>query len=656
LQELFLTQPLEEDDEDDQEDSHFVRAKKSNRANKEVSDYLKNLGLEPYQLEIAAFPDSELNAEYESGLNKTLNMDNAVALGLFNWRRWRPSGTLKFYDEQKKMNVPLVGIKVAAGYRFYWRTSTTNSQGYFSSPERWTLSVRYEALFERGHFKLQDGHSGLFWWFKSTLTYAKEGTSYKSWDHIFTGNHAKWCVVWTAAYNYWYGNIYGLKRPRRSLWSMDIEVFFRNNNDFINNFSNTGNSKTGFYNYTLGLENIGIQTYDRSHLEIYETTIHEVAHSSHYANLERRSWNTRLGEYDNLHKILKDTYAKGIERYLTVKHYGTWGGGYDRSKGYTGLFEDLEDTNTSKAYCDRVSGITVPMAEKVLFKSYSWNDFKNNLMNDYPDGTLNENGGRVTYTKADMDALFNYWETREGATGCPTPGSNSSSSTPNSSSSSTIAGSLTLIDVRDRKAYRTTIIGTQTWMAENLNYNATGSKCYSNIATYCTTYGRLYDWATAMALPSSCNSTTCSGQVNAKHRGICPSGWHIPSTAEWDKLMRYADGNGGTSGPYDSPKAGRYLKATSGWNNYYNEDNNYSFDNGNGEDKYGFSALPGGNGYPGYFKDMGYNGDWWSASEYDGNGAYRFDLYGGDKAGWEDINGNRKHDKSNLFSIRCIKD
>ncbi|MDR3002531.1 MAG: hypothetical protein LBU89_14890 [Fibromonadaceae bacterium] len=66
---------------------------------------------------------------------------------------------------------------------------------------------------------------------------------------------------------------------------------------------------------------------------------------------------------------------------------------------------------------------------------------------------------------------------------------------------------------------------------------------------------------------------------------------------------------------------------------------------GNGEDKYGFSALPGGNGYPGYFKDMGYNGDWWSASEYDGNNAYRFDLYGGDKAGWEDINGNRKHVK-----------
>ncbi|MDR3001372.1 MAG: hypothetical protein LBU89_08930 [Fibromonadaceae bacterium] len=73
--------------------------------------------------------------------------------------------------------------------------------------------------------------------------------------------------------------------------------------------------------------------------------------------------------------------------------------------------------------------------------------------------------------------------------------------------------------------------------------------------------------------------------------------------------------------------------------------------------KFGFSALPGGYGTSdGNFYLRGYNGDWWSASEYDGDGAYRLDMFGGDKAGWADSEGiNRKHDKSNLFSVRCVK-
>jgi uncharacterized protein (TIGR02145 family) len=272
------------------------------------------------------------------------------------------------------------------------------------------------------------------------------------------------------------------------------------------------------------------------------------------------------------------------------------------------------------------------MAEKVFFKSDSWNGFKNNLMKAYPNGFSNEKGGKVSYTAEDMDALFKYWKT--GETSC-------------------------LKDFRDGKVYKTAKVGTQKWLAENLNYNANGSVCYGNYTANCDKYGRLYDWSTAMALPSSCNGISCSKQISRKtkrgsYHGICPEDWRVPSVEDWNKLARYIDGNNSTHSPYDSPTAGIYLKTKSGWGGGYIDD---IYRNGNGEDKYGFSALPGGIGKPdGTFKDMGFNGDWWSATEYDSSGAYRFDVYYGDKAGWSDIEGsNRRFDKSSLFSVRCLE-
>jgi uncharacterized protein (TIGR02145 family) len=146
------------------------------------------------------------------------------------------------------------------------------------------------------------------------------------------------------------------------------------------------------------------------------------------------------------------------------------------------------------------------------------------------------------------------------------------------------------------KTYKTVVIGEQTWMAENLNYNAEGSKCNNNLESNCTTYGRLYDWATA--------------------KTICPSGWHLPSDAEWDALIT---------------AVGR------GWKN-----------GSNGTDAYGFAALSGGYGIPGGgFGDVGYGGFWWSATEYNA-----YDAYG---RGMGDGNGNY-FNKNILFSVRCVKD
>ena len=189
--------------------------------------------------------------------------------------------------------------------------------------------------------------------------------------------------------------------------------------------------------------------------------------------------------------------------------------------------------------------------------------------------------------------------------------------------------------------YETVQIGNQVWMAKNLNYDVPGSKCYNNDPANCAEYGRLYDWATAMDISSSYNRSYYIPSASTKYKGICPSGWHIPNNADWDKLVRYVDGTNDTSSHYNSPTAGKYLKATSGWNS-----------NGNGNDKYGFSALPGGHGSSGgYFGNVGDNGGWWSASEYSSNYAnYRIMDYYDEYVGYNDI------DKGNVFSVRCVQD
>jgi len=103
-------------------------------------------------------------------------------------------------------------------------------------------------------------------------------------------------------------------------------------------------------------------------------------------------------------------------------------------------------------------------------------------------------------------------------------------------------------------------IGTQTWMARNLNYdpNTGNSTCYNDNPTNCEIYGRLYDWAKLM------NGEGSSNSVPSGIQGLCPSGWHIPSDGEWSELVNFLGGeflaggsmkNTGTN-LWDSPNLG----------------------------------------------------------------------------------------------------
>jgi len=195
----------------------------------------------------------------------------------------------------------------------------------------------------------------------------------------------------------------------------------------------------------------------------------------------------------------------------------------------------------------------------------------------------------------------------------------SSSSVKSSSSSSSLSEtSGTFTDIRDDNSYKWVKIGTQTWMAENLNYNANNSKCYLNEPTNCAKFGRLYYWETA--------------------KTVCPTGWHLPTDVEWGVLMQFL--NSGCSLTEDCPNAGKLLKAISGWNS-----------NGNGTDKYGFAALPGGS-YSGSDNGVGSYGEWWSATAASSVVSYvRIMNYNSDSVKRVSTNA-----RVYLFSVRCLKD
>ena len=208
-----------------------------------------------------------------------------------------------------------------------------------------------------------------------------------------------------------------------------------------------------------------------------------------------------------------------------------------------------------------------------------------------------------------------------------------SSSSEEISSSSESSSSGTFTDSRDSKTYKTTTIGTQVWMAENLNYETTsGSYCYDDNSTNCDTYGRLYTWSAAMNGASS-SSTSPSGV-----KGVCPTGWHLPSDAEWTELSDYVIANSARASTDD---IGSYLKSTSGWNS-----------SGNGTDDFGFSALPGGDRTAYRHDYVGYNGIWWSSTEFSSTyAAYRRSLNYSSDSFYRNY-----HDKSYALSVRCLQD
>ena len=174
-----------------------------------------------------------------------------------------------------------------------------------------------------------------------------------------------------------------------------------------------------------------------------------------------------------------------------------------------------------------------------------------------------------------------------------------------------------LVDRRDGEKYKTVKIGSQVWMAENLNFETQTSSCYDYEDYNCSEYGQLYSWSVA--------------------KKVCPSGWHLPSKAEFETLIESVGGM----------TAGLKLKSKTGWEN-----------NGNGSDDFGFSALPGGVRYAGSgFCRVGEYTGFWSSTKSENHSSIDYNVpvvyimyFVNDNV----FTGN--FESFNEYYVRCIKD
>lgn len=250
----------------------------------------------------------------------------------------------------------------------------------------------------------------------------------------------------------------------------------------------------------------------------------------------------------------------------------------------------------------------------------------------------------------------------------------------------------TLTDYRDGQVYRTVSIGTQTWMAQNLNYAYTGvpfyyedenitsdstSWCYDNDPANCTKYGRLYTWADAMDSTAffSTNGKGCGYTLEDRDmctprypvRGICPLGWHLPTSSEWSVLLSVV--SEGKISDDQFPRAGKKLKSKNGWTApekeitlLYMEENGIRqevhvrtpeemkrFVN---TDDYGFSVLPGGfkENYWGY-KEGGSRAEFWTSVQ--SNSSFVKNVFFLD---YETTAFNSSAGIDYSLSVRCVKD
>ena len=221
-------------------------------------------------------------------------------------------------------------------------------------------------------------------------------------------------------------------------------------------------------------------------------------------------------------------------------------------------------------------------------------------------------------------------------------------------------GTSTISDY-DGNIYSTVKLGGQCWMAENLRttHYSNGDPIDLGTSTSATipyrynpasdsanvgTYGYLYNWAAVM------NGAASSEANPSDVQGICPTGWHVPSNAEWTELETFVSSQDQYVCYYQNlPNIGKALASTTGWNSSTSTacgvGTMQSTNNATG-----FNARPAGNYYASGGNGFGYYANFWTTTNVTNSEVHSYNL--------SYTSPSLNHSNSNVtsgFSVRCIR-
>lgn len=335
------------------------KVSKSTISSKE--DLLGNLLIEAFKL---------THNEAQLGLQST-------STGKSSWwifgSKWRPSGKITMWDNSLNRVVPVEGAQVLIRQWFTVDSGITDVNGNFS-----TGTVRGEARYilqwERQHYDIRNDTFGQ----AETRGPSKKN---ESWNYNITDpKDIHFAMVHRAAHHYYYKDIKGLRRP-----PFDGEMPTRMKIAAIDKSKGIN----GDYSFWRGLGGVlpNIRIYERDFCqEYYGTTIHELAHSSHW----KMAWWT----FQTVDERVAESWARGVQWELTRMVYPNYGNIYFGT--YTGVVEDMIDSDNS--FGDNVSGYTIRQIENSLMYQKNWEDWRNKIINDYDNPTENN-----------LPALFTRW-------------------------------------------------------------------------------------------------------------------------------------------------------------------------------------------------------------------------------------------------------
>lgn len=311
--------------------------------------------------------------------------------------RWIPKATIRVRDNITNTYVPLQGVEVRARWWFNWEKGFTDVNGKATMSGSFDGKLNWSIVWDSHDWDIRSGYYG-------QAFYNGPNGSRSDWnlDIEIGGKSFVYGHIHRACFNYW-NNIIGLKKPfDDNFWKQKIKIAV---------YDKAGRSYFGSFNrWLLGsplaiyqLENDGSP---RSAARIYNTTIHELAHVSH--------WDMDQSDFYKADDRVVESYAVGVAYVFSAQVYsagqipfGNWQDvefrdltGHFESK-YTPLVVDLMD-NFNQRFLgntypnDNVSGYTIAQIETAMKGAKTLEKWRDNLRDNYDNPTENH-----------LDELFN---------------------------------------------------------------------------------------------------------------------------------------------------------------------------------------------------------------------------------------------------------